>query len=73
MIVQMAGLENYSGENMVEITKDDFEAYEEVRQSGVTNMFAIKTVMQLSGLSKEECLDIMENYGEYKERFMERS
>lgn len=43
-----------------------FEKYEAVRQSGVTNMFALDTVMQLSGLTKAEVLDVMTNYAEYK-------
>ena len=51
------------------ITKEDFERYEEVRGSGVTNMFAINTVCDLSGLEKEEVMDIMKNYSEYKEKF----
>ena len=44
------------------ITKEEFEAYESVRESGVTNMFALTTVMELSGLSKEKILDIMKDY-----------
>ena len=51
------------------ITKEKFEAYEDVRASGVTNMWAVNTVMAISGLSKEECLDIMKNYGEYAEKY----
>jgi hypothetical protein len=46
----------------MEITKKDFEAYEEVRSSGVTNMFAVTTVSQLSGLSKDKILEIMKTY-----------
>jgi len=53
------------GKIMIDITKEKFLAYERVRQSGITNMFMITTVMALSGLTKEECLDIMKNYGEY--------
>lgn len=49
------------------ITKEKFQKYVEVQKSGVTNMFAVKTVMTLSGLTKEECLDIMKNYSKYKE------
>lgn len=34
-------------------------AYEDVRLSGVTNMFAVTTVCALTGLSKEKVLEIM--------------
>jgi hypothetical protein len=52
------------------ITKDDFLAYEDVRVSGVTNMFAVTTVMGLAGLTKEQILEIMENYSELKEKYL---
>jgi len=45
------------------------QAYEKVRQSGVTNMFAINTVANLTGLNKEAILDIMGNYDTYIEKF----
>ncbi len=54
---------------MVTITKEKFERYVEVQMSGRTNMFAVHTVIALSGLSKEECFDIMKNYGKYKEKY----
>ena len=38
---------------MTEITKEQFEAYVDVQMSGVTNMFDVKTVGELSGLEKE--------------------
>jgi hypothetical protein len=50
--------------------KEKFMAYERVRESGVTNMFDVKTVEQLSGLSKSEIMDIMQNYGELKEKYI---
>ena len=52
------------------ITKDDFLAYEDVRVSGVTNMFAVNTVKQLTGLSKEQILEIMRNYSELKRKYL---
>lgn len=52
------------------ITKEQFEAYESVRQSGVTNMFDIKMVTLISGLTKDECLEIMKNYGKLKEEYL---
>jgi len=48
----------------MEITKDEFEAYEEVRASGVTNMFMISVVSELSGLDKEKIKEIMKQYSE---------
>jgi len=54
---------------MVEITQEQFEAYEDVRESGVTNMFDVRTVGQLSGLEKEEIMTIMKGYSELKEKY----
>lgn len=43
-----------------------YKAYERVRVSGVTNMFDVRTVGMLSGLSREDILDVMHNYSEYR-------
>ena len=51
------------------ITKEQFEDYEAVRSSGVTNMFDVKTVERLSGLTREQCLEIMKTYSELKKQF----
>ena len=51
------------------ITKTQFENYVRVQKSGVTNMWAVDLVMQLSGLTKDQCLDIMKNYSTYAEQF----
>jgi len=56
---------------MEEITQEQFEAYVDVQESGVTNMFDVKTVGQLSGLEKEEIMTIMKSYGELKEKYDE--
>ena len=56
---------------MAEITKEQFEAYVDVQMSGVTNMFDVKTVGELSGLEKEEIMTIMKSYGELKEKYDE--
>ena len=57
------------------VTKEQFLAYEEVRQSGLTNMFDIKYVMTLADeeLSREDCLDIMKNYTKYKEKWLKKN
>ena len=46
----------------VSITQDEFNAYEDVRESGVTNMFNVSVVSDYSGLSKEKIIEIMSNY-----------
>ena len=51
----------------MEITKEQFESYEEVRISGVTNMFDVSAVMSYSGLEREEILFIMKNYSKLKD------
>ena len=56
---------------MEEITQEQFEAYVDVQESGVTYMFDVKTVSELSGLEKEEIMTIMQSYGELKEKYDE--
>jgi hypothetical protein len=51
------------------VTKEDFEAYEAVRTSGVTNMFAVNVVSDLSGLSREQILFIMKHYNNLCEQY----
>mgnify|MGYP003662224709 CR=1 FL=1 len=51
------------------ITKQQFESYVEVQESGVTNMFDVKTVMMHSGLEKQDIMTIMQNYGELSEKY----
>ena len=53
------------------MTKEKFDAYNEVREGGLTNMFDIQTVIILSEgrLTKEDCLDIMKNYEKYEKEF----
>ena len=54
---------------MEKITKEQFEAYVDVQESGVTNMFDVKTVGQLSGLEKEEIMTIMKSYVELSDKY----
>lgn len=49
--------------------EEKFLAYERVRQSGVTNMFDIKTVSILSGLSDKEVIYVMNNYTELNKKY----
>ncbi len=55
----------------MEITKEQFDAYEAVRQSGVTNMFDTRVVSELSDLDKETIRVIMTNYGKLRDKFAE--
>ena len=55
----------------MEISKEDFEDYEAIRQSGRTNMFDVNTVVALSdGLTREKCFHIIKEYSKLKEKFM---
>lgn len=54
---------------MENITKEQFEAYEEVRLSGATNMFDTGMVSKLCGLDRKQILTIMANYSKLKFKF----
>jgi len=54
---------------MENITKEQFNSYEEVRLSGVTNMFDTHKVSELSGLDRKQILTIMANYSRLKFKF----
>jgi len=53
----------------ITITKKQFQAFEKVRASGVTNMFDVKVVKELSGLDKETIIAIMQHYSELMEKY----
>lgn len=50
----------------VKPTKEQFEEYVAIRDSGVTNMFDVKYIEQISntGLTKGICMYIMRNFME---------
>lgn len=52
-------------------TKEQFEDYVFIQRSGVTNMWAINIVCQLSatGLTTDICLYIMKHYKELEEEY----
>ena len=54
----------------MEITKEEFLSYEDVRQSGVTNMFDARKVAELSGLAKEQILEIMQTYESLSKKYL---
>lgn len=53
----------------IKISEQDFQAYLKVQNSGKTNMFDLRNVVKLSGLSREKILEIMTNYRKYKKRW----
>jgi len=54
---------------MSEITKEKFLAYVGVQKSGVTNMFNVSNVVALSGLERDEVMEIMRSYGELSDKY----
>lgn len=52
-------------------TKEQFEDYVRIQMSGVTNMFAIRNVCEMSntGLTTDICLYIMDNYEKLMEEY----
>jgi len=56
-------------EKEIKITKEEMKKYEVCRQNGITNMFDIKRVEELTGLSKEKILYIMKHYSELIEKY----
>jgi len=53
------------------ISSSDFASYVNVQKSGMTNMFDVKAVSQLSGLSIDEVKAIMNKYDELSEKYPE--
>lgn len=59
------------------ITKEQFKAYLRVRDSGSTNMFDVKNVIELAEestgvrLTKDDCIEIMKNFGNLEEKYQE--
>ena len=54
---------------MSPVTREEFESYVEVQESGVTNMFDVKTVESISGLNKGTIMSIMKSYSKLKEKY----
>jgi len=50
----------------MEITKEELNEYDEVKESGLTNMLDLTNVSNMSGLSKEKIFYIMKNYERLK-------
>jgi len=56
---------------MKDITKEAFMAYERVRASGVTNMWDVSYVSELSDLDEDVIFAIMKNYSALNEKWPE--
>ena len=52
-----------------EITQEEFQSYENVRESGVTNMYMVSVVEDLSGLEKDTIFEIMRHYSELNTKY----
>ncbi len=52
-----------------QITQDEFDAYVDVQESGITNMFNVSVVSDYSGLSREKIITIMKNYTDLNEKY----
>ena len=52
-------------------TKEQFEEYVSIRDSGITNMFDVRYIMDISdtGLTKPICIYIMEHFRELAEEY----
>ena len=54
----------------IDITKEDFKDYQNIQFSGVTNMWNVSLVVELSNnLTEKKCLAIMKNYSELEKNF----
>lgn len=58
-------------QDQTEITQEQFQAYVDVQMSGVTNMWDVSYVVELSRglLTENDCLYIMKHYGELKKQY----
>lgn len=56
------------------ITKKRFQTYLEIRDSGATNMFDVRKVVELSEgiLTKENCIFIMKSFNELWDKYGEK-
>lgn len=54
----------------MEITKEEFKAYENLRIEGLFNMFNVKAVCNYTNLTREKVFYIMKNYDELFKNFI---
>ena len=53
----------------IKITEAQFNRYEGCRLSGATNMMDLRNVTALTGLDKNQCIAIMEQYNELDKKY----
>lgn len=58
------------GNQIKEINKEQFESYVEIQESGITNMMNVRYVSDLTGLTRDECIYIMQNYTELSKLYL---
>tara|TARA_Y100001963_G_scaffold139975_1_gene206415 strand:- start:9 stop:188 length:180 start_codon:yes stop_codon:yes gene_type:complete len=56
----------------MEITRDDFIAFANVRKSGIYNMLD-SNARHAAGLSKEKWIEIIKRYEEYENKYKENN
>ena len=61
----------------MEITKEQFEVFEEIRMSGLTNMFNVSKVIEIAErvgveLDKQIVTQIMKEYNKLQEKYGEK-
>lgn len=54
----------------MKVTKREFLDYYRVQKSGVTNMFDVRMVGELSGLDKKTIMEIITNYSDYADKYL---
>ena len=56
------------------VTKKQFQTYLEIRDSGATNMFDVRKVVELSDgiLKREDCIFIMKSFNELWDKYGEK-
>lgn len=55
----------------MEITKQQFQAYERVRASGITNMWDTQAVELYSGLDRDTILEIIKHYSKLNQKYLD--
>ena len=55
----------------MKITKGEWLNYLHCQNSGVTNMFDIKVVSEITNMNKDTIIEIMKNYAKYREMYGE--
>lgn len=55
----------------MEIDREDFMAFERLRESGRVNMAAIREVCDITGLDREQVKNIIKNYEALAAKYLE--